>query len=103
VADRKVANRLKGSAVMYAPGKIIYVGGGDPPTNSAEVIDLNQPSPAWRSVAPMAFARRQLNATILADGQVLATHGSSGPGFNNVVAAVHAAEVWNPTPESWST
>ena len=34
-----------GSAVMYAPGKILYAGGGDPPTSSAEVIDLNQASP----------------------------------------------------------
>ena len=103
VGDRKVANRMKGSAVMYAPGKILYAGGGDPPTNSAEVIDLNQASPSWRSVPPMAFARRQLNATLLADGQVLVTHGSSGAGFNNVAAAVHAAELWNPTTESWST
>ena len=40
-----------GSAVMYAPGKILYAGGGDPPTASAEVIDLNQP------VAGMAVHR----------------------------------------------
>ena len=30
---------------MYAPGKILVMGGGDPPTNTAEVIDLNQSSP----------------------------------------------------------
>jgi hypothetical protein len=88
---------------MYAPGKVLYVGGGDPPTNSAEVIDLNQASPSWRSVPGMAFARRQLNATILADGQVLVTHGTSGSGFNDVASAIHAAELWNPATESWST
>lgn len=103
VADRQVADRKMGSAVMYAPGKILYVGGGDPPTSSAEVIDLNQGSPFWRSVTGMAFPRRQLNATILADGQVLVTHGTSGPGFNNVATAVRAAELWSPTTESWST
>jgi Domain of unknown function (DUF1929)/Divergent InlB B-repeat domain len=103
VADRQVADRKMGSAVMYAPGKILYVGGGDPPTSSAEVIDLNQGSPSWRSVAGMAFARRQLNATILADGQILVTHGTSGAGFNNVAGAVRAAELWNPATESWST
>jgi hypothetical protein len=103
VADRQVADRKMGSAVMYAPGKVLYVGGGDPPTSSAEVIDLNQGSPSWRSVAGMAFARRQLNATILADGQVLVTHGTSGAGFNNVAAAVRMAELWNPATESWST
>jgi hypothetical protein len=103
VADRQVADRTMGSAVMYAPGKILYVGGGDPPTNSAEVIDLNQPSPSWRSVPGMAFARRQLNATILADGQVLVTHGTSGSGFNDLAGAIRAAELWSPVTESWST
>lgn len=103
VGTRIVADRRMGSAVSYAPGKILYVGGGDPPTQAAEVIDLNQPSPSWRPVPGMAFARRQLNATILADGQVLVTHGTSGPGFNNTAASVRAAELWNPTTESWST
>jgi hypothetical protein len=89
--------------VMYAPGKIMYAGGGDPPTSSAEVIDLTRPAPAWRSVAPMRFARRQMNATLLADGQVLVTSGTSGPGFNDVTSPVYAAELWNPATETWTT
>jgi len=103
VAERNVADRTMGSAVMYAPGKILYAGGGDPPTASAEVIDLNQASPSWRSVPGMAFARRQTNATILADGSVLITGGTSGPGFNSQAGAVHVAELWNPQTESWTT
>jgi hypothetical protein len=92
-----------GSAVMYAPGKILYAGGGDPPTASAEVIDLNQSSPSWRTVPGMAFARRQMNATLLADGSVLVTGGTSGPGFNNQAGAVRPAELWNPRTETWTT
>ncbi len=103
VGNRRVADRKMGSAVMYAPGKILYAGGGDPPTASAEVIDLNQASPSWRSVASMAFRRRQMNATLLADGTVLVTGGTSGSGFNNQAGAVHAAELWNPETESWRT
>jgi hypothetical protein len=103
VGNRIVADRRMGSAVMYAAGKILYAGGGDPPTSSAEVIDLNQTSPAWRSVSGMQFARRQMNATILADGQVLVTGGTSGPGFNDVTSPVYNAELWNPATESWST
>ena len=72
------------SSVMYDNGKVLVMGGGDPPTNTAEVIDLNAATPAWRSVASMAFARRQLNATLLPDGKVLVTGGTSGPGFNNL-------------------
>ena len=103
VGNRVVADRRLGSAVMYAPGKILYAGGGDPPTNSAEVINLNQAAPAWRSVPGMQFARRQMNATILADGQVLITNGTSGPGFNDVTSAVRDAELWNPATQSWTT
>jgi hypothetical protein len=103
VDDRNVADRKMGSAVMYAPGKILYAGGGDPPTSSAEVIDLNQASPVWRSVPGMQFARRQMNATLLADGQVLVTNGTRGPGFNDVTSPVFEAELWNPATESWST
>jgi WD40 repeat protein len=102
VATRKVADRTMGSAVMYAPGKILYVGGGDPPTSSAEVIDLNQAAPSWRLVGPMRFVRRQTNTTILADGSVLVTNGSSGPGFNDYTSPVFDAELWRPASESWS-
>ena len=53
VANHNLASyRDYGSAVMYADGKILVVGGGDPPTNTAEVIDLNQPSPTWRWSRP---------------------------------------------------
>jgi galactose oxidase len=102
VGDRQVADRTMGSAVMYAPGKILYAGGGDPPTCSAEVIDLRN-APAWRTIAPMHFARRQMNATLLADGQVLVTSGTSGPGFNDVTSPVYAAELWNPATGAWTT
>jgi len=103
VGNRIVASRDYGSAVMYAPGKILYAGGGDPPTQSAEVIDLNDAAPAWRAVPSMAYARRQMLATILADGKVLVTHGTSGAGFNDVTRPVYYAELWNPASESWTT
>jgi hypothetical protein len=95
--------RTYGSAVMYEPGKILIAGGGDPPTATAEVIDLNAPNPSWRSVAPMAFPRRQHNATLLPDGKVLVTGGSSGPGFSNEANPVLPAEVWDPATERWTT
>ena len=103
VADRIGGTRSYGSAVMYAPGKIVYAGGGDPPTQTVEVIDLSQGAPQWRLVAGMAYPRRQMNATLLADGKVLVTHGSTGAGFNNEAAGVRDAEMWNPVSETWTT
>ncbi len=102
VADRQVASRDYGSAVMYQPGKIIYIGGGAP-TATAEMIDLNQGSPSWRYTSPMSTPRRQMNATLLADGKVLATGGTAAPGFSDVTGAVFAAEEWDPATEQWTT
>jgi galactose oxidase len=95
-------NRSYGSAVMYEPGKVLIVGGGTPPTRTAEVIDLNTGT-GWRTVAPMQFARRQMNATLLPDGKVLVTGGTSSTGFNNPAGAIGPAELWDPATETWTT
>jgi hypothetical protein len=113
-------NRDYGSAIMYEVGKILYVGGGgnanwrqapdDPkvniPTATAETIDLNATVPTWQPTGSMAFPRRHMNATILPDGQVLATGGTRGGGklvdFSDA-NAIRAAELWNPATGQWTT
>lgn len=97
------AGRDYGSSVLYGDGRVIAMGGGDPPTNTAEIIDLRDASPAWRWTAPMAYARRHLNATLLADGQVLVVGGTSSPGFNDATRAALPAEMWNPETGKWTT
>ncbi|HET9040556.1 MAG TPA: Ig-like domain-containing protein [Gemmatimonadales bacterium] len=97
-----------GGAVMYAPGKVLTMGGGgadsnSAPTATAEVIDLTSGSPAWRRVGSMAKARRHLNAVLLPTGDVLVTGGTSAAGFDNPAGAVFAAELWNPGTEKWTT
>ena len=86
-----------GSAVMYEPGKILLVGGGGP-TSTAERIDLNVGA-TWQPAGAMRVARRQMNATLLADGTVLVTGGTNASGFNSppTNANVLAAERWSPT------
>ena len=107
-----VANSLHGwrnygSAVMYDAGKVMLIGGdGDSSTrtvtNTVETIDLNTASPAWKYVAPMHYARRQHNATLLPDGTVLVTGGSSATGFDVASGAVLPAELWDPTTNTWT-
>jgi hypothetical protein len=99
---RLYPGRNYGSAVMYDDGKILYAGGGYT-TNTVEVVDLNQPSPAWRWTGEMAFARRHLNVTVLPTGEVLATGGVAGTTFNDISTGVHAAEIWSPATERWTT
>jgi galactose oxidase len=98
-----------GPSVMYGAGKVVHIGGGNEegtnvPTAAAEVIDLCANPPAWRAVASMHFPRRQHNATILADGSVLVTGGTSGPGFNDLTPGkpVRVAELWDPVTEKWT-
>src|SRR6185436_16358575 len=96
LARMLVARRDYGNAIMYEQDKIAVFGGGDPPTNTVEVIDLNRATPAWTSAKPMAYKRRQHNATLLPDGNVVVTGGTSGAGFNNAVGAVLTVEMWRP-------
>ena len=94
-----------GGAVMYDVGKILIVGGGDPPTATAEVIDLNAGAAAtWRNVDTLKVRRRQTTATLLADGTVLVIGGTNSSGFNTAPSnsAVLAAERWDPITEKWT-
>ena len=106
VATSHYGRRDYGSAVMYRPGKVIIVGGSDPPdgapTRTAELIDLNQAAPSWRFTDPMNYARRQFNATLLPGGEVLVTGGTRSAGFSDRAGAVHAAELWDPETGKWS-
>ena len=106
VADRTFkAERLYSGAVMYEPGRILVAGGGDTPTNTAEVIDLNGPNPSWRAVGSMSAPRQMMNATMLPDGTVLASGGTKGPGFANSEPGmpILTAEIWTPAAGTWST
>jgi hypothetical protein len=98
---RTFGSRFYGSAAMF-DGRILMAGGGNPPTNSAELINLGDVAPVWQATASMQYARRHMNLTILADGKLLATGGSSAKG-NDAAGAVLPAELWNPASESWST
>ena len=95
--------RTYGNAVMYEPGKIVLIGGADPPTNTAIKIDINSSSPAVTQVGSMVAARRQHNSTVLPDGTVLVTGGTSGAGFNNAAQSLLTTELWNPTTGQFKT
>lgn len=101
-----------GPAVMYDTGKIAYIGGGHVPTRNVSILDLNDANPAWRyggggttphpanSPFVMSAPRRQNNATILADGTVLLTGGTSTTGWNDPNGLIANAEIWDPETET---
>ncbi|MBV9563864.1 MAG: DUF1929 domain-containing protein, partial [Bradyrhizobium sp.] len=111
--NRANGDRQYAPAVSYAPGKIIYIGGGnDPPTNvptaRSEIIDFDENNAAWQATMPMSQPRRQHNATVLPDGTVLVTGGTKGGGFDGGFndlgpgQPVHEAELWSPSNGHWT-
>jgi fibronectin type 3 domain-containing protein len=115
VANNNYGPRNWGPAVMYDVGKVLIAGGiqGEmygsgsavAPTATAEAIDLNAVSPSWQYVASMAFPRKLHNLTLLPDGKVLVTGGSSGSEDTNDNSAspAYAAEMWDPATNTWTT
>jgi hypothetical protein len=83
----------------YAP-RVMIMGGHDPATATAEIINLSQPTPQWRSVPSMSLPRIQMSAVLLPDGKVFASGGS----VNNEdgATASRAADLFDPISETWS-
>ena len=102
VANSTVAAlRTYGSSVMYAPGKILSVGGVLPNAiANAEVIDLNATTPTWTAVAPMKYRRRHLNATLLPDLTILISGGTTNN--NSLADAVLTPELWTPATKAFT-
>jgi galactose oxidase len=104
-------------SVEFAPGRIVYMGGGTEkdvftPNADVEVAELRVAKPWWRDGTSLSTPRRQHNATVLPDGTVLVTGGTRGAGsgdpqdpvgrpFNDLRAGqpVHDAELWDPGPD----
>ena len=99
-----------GSAAMYLPGRVVKSGSpadvdlpSAPAVSQTWVIDMTQPSPAWRETAPMAFPRGHHNLVILPDGTVLVVGGGRTTDGEDLTQAVYEAERWSPQTETWST
>ncbi|NTX34959.1 DUF1929 domain-containing protein [Myxococcus sp. CA033] len=88
---------------VYMDGKVLIIGGSEPPTATVEQIDLTAATPAWQYRAAMSIRRRQHNAVLLPDGTVLVLGGSSGPGFDSADFPVYYAEVYNPATNTWTS
>jgi hypothetical protein len=103
-----------GSGVMYRPGQFMKAGssylsapadnGGSVPSGATtHVLDLAHGPTTWQQTASMANARTHLNLTLLPDGNVLATGGSSDIGGLTPSRAAYPAELWSPETKTWTT
>ena len=85
------------SAAMFRPGRILQFGGN---SNGAVVIDITGAAPVVTPTQSMSSQRRWVNATILPDGKVLATGGSSVD--NQLTNVNNSAEIWDPNTGTWT-
>ncbi|MDI6103036.1 AbfB domain-containing protein [Actinoplanes sp. NEAU-A12] len=99
---------VSGSSVMYAPGKMLYAGGGqrfnetaEVATNAATTVDINGANPVVTRVAPMRYARNWLNLTVLANGEVLANGGTRVGTQAGAANSITRSEIWNPATRQW--
>lgn len=93
-------------AVMFAPGQVLYVIGS---TRQAFVIDTSGPTPVVTEIARTNRHREWGNLTLLPDGKVLATGGSSTPvvgsfpgSLDQISNIALEAELWDPSTRQWT-
>jgi hypothetical protein len=95
--------RTYGSSVQFDANKILVMGGSPADIqadSSAVILDMSSNGHASPTGA-MASPRRNLNATVLPDGTVLATGGND---LNYDQGQLpRTAELWNPNSGKWST
>ncbi|HVF16866.1 MAG TPA: galactose oxidase-like domain-containing protein, partial [Steroidobacteraceae bacterium] len=85
------------TTAMFRPGKILQFAGN---SKGALVIDITNGAPVVTPTQPLSLSRRLGTATILPDGKVLATGGSSS--YNTMTNVAYAAEIWDPTTGTWT-
>jgi len=84
----------------YDP-RVLILGGGNPSTATTELIDLGAAMPTWNWGPNMSQPRIEMNATILADGKVLATGGSLND--EDTTTASLNADLYDPATSTFSS
>ncbi|HET7526283.1 MAG TPA: galactose oxidase-like domain-containing protein, partial [Burkholderiaceae bacterium] len=83
-------------AVMFQPGRILSIR----QSARAQVVDLNTATPTATDVAALSQDRVWSSATVMADGNVLVSGGSTAD--NEAVNVAYHTELWNPATGAWT-
>src|SRR5262249_5919188 len=80
---------------------VMIMGGGNPATNTTELIDLSNASPSWAFGPNMSQSRIEMNATILPNGKVIALGGSLND--EDTSTASLNADLYDPVSNTFSS
>ncbi|HUA42341.1 MAG TPA: discoidin domain-containing protein [Streptosporangiaceae bacterium] len=101
---------MNGNAVLYAPGKILTLGGAIAYQDAGSVVDVQatrrayvvnitagpgKPAKTYRT-SNMAYQRSFSNSVVLPNGEVLVVGGQQHPQTFTDTGAVLSPELWNP-------
>jgi hypothetical protein len=91
------------TSVMFRPNRILQVGGGDTALASLEasVIDISNATPVVTALPQPTYRRHWGNATVLADGRVLVSGGSTANN-NPDNGVAYTSEIYDPATNSWT-
>jgi galactose oxidase-like protein/PKD domain-containing protein len=81
--------------------RVMIMGGGNPATATTEIIEPLATGAAWQYGPPMSQSRIEMNATILPNGKVLATGGSSND--EDSATASRNADLYDPISNTFSS
>jgi hypothetical protein len=80
---------------------VMIMGGGNPATNTTELIDLSAATPKWVFGPNMSQPRIEMNATILPNGKVIALGGSLND--EDTTTASLNADLYDPASNTFSS
>ena len=89
------ASQFYDPAAMFAQDKILTIDNN----GNAWIMDISGATPTFTRTGGVGQNRAWSNLTDLANGTVLLTGGSNGPGstgFGDVATETNNAEIWNP-------
>src|SRR4029077_21216627 len=100
--------RTYGSSVLlpllpsnnYKP-VVMIMGGGNPATNTTELVDLSATNPTWVNGPLMSQPRIEMDAVILPSGKVLAVNGSTND--EDASTASLNADLYDPNTNTFSS
>ncbi len=83
--------------VMYAPAHVLSLRAN----SQAIVVDISKTPPLATTTSNIDQARFWSSATVMADGEVLVSGGSSVT--NQLTNVAYTAQIWNPNTGAWTT
>jgi hypothetical protein len=84
----------------YDP-QVMIMGGGNPSTNTTEIIDMGAATPTWQYGPNMSQPRIEMNAVVLPNGKVLAVGGSLND--EDTSTASLNADLYDPVSNTFSS